>query len=180
MSVTTAFQALTELAERSQGVALELPAEDSGRTHWTGLGFSLMGHRFATPMDEVAELMRVPQATRLPGVKSFVVGVGNVRGRLMPILDLAVFFGEISERPRSQRRVLAYKLDEQYAGFIIDESLGMQHFPSDAFDEDVTEVPDMFKPFVRGSYRVAGIQWPVMSLIALAQDPKLEKLALAS
>jgi twitching motility protein PilI len=177
MSDVEAYATLTALAQRSQQMAVELPAKENAQTHWNGLGFSLLGQRFVAPMSEVAELMRLPQATRLPGVKSFVVGVANVRGRLMALLDLAVFFGAKSGLPLAQRRVLAVEDDEQYVGFLVEESLGMQHFPSDSFDENTEDIDIMFQPFVKGSYRIAGGVWPVMSLKTLAEHPSLEKLA---
>ncbi len=176
MSDMSPFATLVALADRSQQLALELPSKGDTQTHWNGLGFSLLGHRFVAPMSEVGELMRVPSSTRLPGVKHFVIGVANVRGRLMAILDLAAFFGSSKSTSRGQRRVLAIEDEEQYLGFIVDESLGMQHFPQDAFEETV-EVEEMFQPFIKGGYRVAGIAWPVLSLEALAEDPDLEKLA---
>jgi len=177
MSKPNAYAVLTALAQRSQQVAVDLPSEENTQTHWNGLGFSLLGQRFVTPMSEVAELMRLPQATRLPGVKPFVLGIANVRGRLMAILDLAMFFGANSTLPRVQRRVLAVEDEEQYFGFLVDESLGMQHFPSDAYADAIEEVDTMFQPFIKGGYRVAGTVWPVMSLKTLAADPGLEKLA---
>ncbi len=180
MDYIAPFESLLSLDSRSQQITGELPSKDNTQMLWAGLGFNLLGQRFVVPMDEVAETMRVPQATRLPGVKEFVVGIGNVRGKLMAVLDLAVFFGKVSELTRSERRVIAVEDEEQYFGFIIDESLGMQHFPNDAFDMTVDDIDDMFKPFVRGSYRVAGIQWPVLSLATLAEHPELEKLAVAS
>lgn len=178
MSEQTPFEKLLAIEVRSQEIMGELPPKEDTQLHWAGLGFNLLGQRFVIPVDEVAETMRVPQATRLPGVKEFVVGIGNVRGKLMAVLDLAVFFGRVSEFARNQRRVIAIEDEDQYFGFIIDESLGMQHFPSDAFDTSVDDIDDMFKPFIRGSYRVAGIQWPVLSLTTLAEHPELEKLAI--
>lgn len=180
MTETTPFATLLSVAERSNQLQGELPPRDNAQTLWAGLGFNLLGQRFVVPLDEVAETMRVPQTTRLPGVKDFVIGIGNVRGRLMAVLDLAVFFGKLSELAISQRRVLAVEDEELYFGFIIDESLGMQHFPSDAFEEIVEEIDDMFKPYVRGAYHVAGSSWPVLSLAALAEHPELEQLAIAS
>jgi len=178
MTESSAFSVLIAIAIRSQEVATDLPLRENAQTHWNGLGFTLLGQRFVAPMSEVGELMRLPAQTRLPGVKPFVTGVANVRGRLMAILDLAGFFGQSSSLSRAQRRVLAVEDDEQYFGFMIDESLGMQHFPSDAYSEDVEGVDEIFKPYLTGGYTVGGLVWPVISLTKLAADPGLEKLAI--
>lgn len=177
MSEQNPFKLLHSLAERSQRIAVELPARENARTHWNGLGFSLLGQRFVVSMSDVGELMRIPPATKLPGVKNFVIGVANVRGRLLVVIDLAMFFGETSNVARAQRRLLAVGEDEQYFGFMVDESLGMQHFPSEAFSDAIDEVPDQFKPFVTGCYGVGGTAWPVFSLSRLAEHPSLVKLA---
>lgn len=127
-------------------------------------------------MDEVAELMRVPSATRVPGVKNFVLGIANIRGRLMVIIDLAVFFGERSRLPRAQRRILAFEEDELYLGFVVDASLGMQHFPSDSYYKETEDLPEMFRPFTGGSYKTGGATWPIIDLSAFAGHPEFEKL----
>lgn len=180
MSEQNPFKLLLTIAERSQQIAVELPARENARTHWNGLGFSLLGQRFVVPMSEVGELMRVPQTTKVAGVKAFVVGVANVRGRLLLVVDLALFFGEASSFPRAQRRLFAVGEDEQYFGFMMEESLGMQHFPSEAFTEEIESVPERFKPFVTGCYSVGGVVWPVFSLSRLAEHPSLVKLAAES
>ncbi|MEM7365150.1 MAG: chemotaxis protein CheW [Pseudomonadota bacterium] len=179
MSEITAFEALRQLAERSQQVAVQLPAREHAQSRWQGLGFSLLGERFVVPLSEVSEIMRIPaQATRLPGVQNFVMGVSNVRGRLLIVVDLALFFGEPSSLPRGQRRILAIENDENYLGFMVDESLGMQHFPSESYTtEPIPELHDKIKGYIAGSYAVGGVNWPVMSLIALANDPGLERFA---
>ncbi|MDZ7686695.1 MAG: chemotaxis protein CheW [Gammaproteobacteria bacterium] len=175
--MSKAFDTLYELAERSQSVAAELPPRENAQTHWNGLGFSLLGQRFVVPMYEVAELLRVPQTTSLPGVKSSVVGVANVRGRLLVVIDVGLFLGEASTFARAQRRILAYDAQETYFGFMVDESLGMQHFPSESFAQSVSGVDEKFWPFVNGCYSVSGTVWPVFSLKKLAEDPAFETLA---
>lgn len=179
MSESSPFDLLSGLASRARDAAIELPSVLAEQTHSTGLGFSLLGQRFIATMDEVNELMRLPPTTRIPGVKNFVLGVGNVRGRLMVVLDLALFFGQNSTIPRINRRVLAVEDDENLIGFVVDDSHGMQHFPSEAYSEQAIDVMDLFKDFVSGSYQVAGVEWPVLSIEKLARDPRLEKLALA-
>jgi twitching motility protein PilI len=179
MSELSPFEILSSLADKARLSAIDLPSAQATQTLWTGLGFNLLGQRFVTSMKETCELMRVPPATRVPGVKRFVIGVGNVRGRLMFVVDLALFFGQPSTLARAQRRVLAIENEEHLLGFIIDDSLGMQHFPSDAYSDDTGDVPEMFEKFVQGSYGVAGVHWPVMSLAALSDDPRLRNLAVS-
>lgn len=176
MSAATPFATLVSLARRSQRTARALPAREDAQTHWTGLGFQLLGQRLVVPLDDISEMMRVPQVTRLPGVRPFVAGVANVRGRLMAIVDLAGFLGGASSVARSLRRVLVVEDDEHYFGFMVDESLGMQHFPADSFSEGAGSVDARFEAYVDGSYQVAGTVWPVLSLARLRVDPGLEKL----
>jgi len=176
VSESTPYALLLAIAERSQTLSLELPAKENARTYWNGLGFSLLGQQFVAPMGEIAELMRVPTATRLPGVKHFVNGIANVRGRLMVILDLGIYFGTPSAAPSPQRRIFAIENGEAFLGFIVDESLGMQHFPQEAFTKEIV-VADMFNPYVKGGYQVDGNSWPILSLSALAADKNLQQLA---
>ena len=98
----------------------------------------------------------------------------------MTVIDLALFFGQASTLPRGQRRVLAIEDEENLLGFMIDDSFGMQHFPSDAFSDHAENVPEMFASFVQGSYQIAGVDWPVLSLATLSGDPRLEKLAIGA
>lgn len=48
----------------------------------------LGGSRYAVSMGAVAEVGRVPDITRVPGVPGWVAGVANWRGRMLPVLDL--------------------------------------------------------------------------------------------
>lgn len=176
MSDVTPFALLQAIAERAQSEATQLPPKENAQKHWNGLGFSLLGQRFVVPMGEIGEMMQVPTSTRLPGVKHFVNGIANVRGRLMAILDLAIYFGSTSPKPLPQRRIFAVESGEVYLGFIVDESLGMQQFTAESFQEEI-EVDEMFKPFVKGGYQVGGNHWPILSLSALAADEKLGRLA---
>jgi len=171
------FAQLIDIARRSQEAARELPAKIATQTHWTGIGFSLLDTKFVVELGEVAELMRIPQLTGLPEVKPWTTGVANVRGRLLTILDLAIFFGQGSSVARSHRRILVVDTEEFYFGFLVDESLGMQHFARDSFQQDLGEVDERYSPFLTGSFQVAGAYWPVISLLLLPQDPRFQNLA---
>lgn len=171
------FELLLDISRQYESKQEKLPAKTDKQVLWTGIGFSLLGERFVASMGEVIEMMPVPQSTKLPGVKNFVVGIANVRGRLMTLVDLALFFGQRPKAVRTSRRVLAVDENGTYIGFIVDDSMGMQHFPQDGFSRQMGQVEDRFLPFLLGSYRVAGNLWPVISLHTILADPKLDKLA---
>ncbi len=139
------------------------------KPHWSGIGFRLAGHRFVAPMGEVAEIFAPPPYTRLPGVQSWVLGVSNVRGRLLPIVDLESFFGGTLGDRRS-RRVMALELGEIYTGLLVSEVYGMQHMPVDSFREEVAPELEPLKAFIAGCYHHEGEIWTVFSPFKLAHN----------
>jgi chemotaxis signal transduction protein len=64
--------------------------------------------RYAVPLPGVAEVGRAPALTRVPGLPSWVAGVANWRGRILPILDLGSVLGGETDaaKPRSRLVVL--------------------------------------------------------------------------
>ena len=167
-----AFEALLSLAERSRESARGLPAQTDIRPVWSGIGFSLMGTHFVAPIGEVSEMLEVPSFTHLPGVQPWVKGVANVRGRLLPIFDLAVFFGDRLTSGRKQRRILILETETLYSGLMVDQVFGMQHFPMDEYSEQAGAVAESILPFVTGSYPLGEQQWSLFRPALLAEDPR--------
>lgn len=137
-----AFQALVNLATQSRRSAKGLPSQVDTKPHWSGIGFELLGRHFVAPMGEVSEMLEVPYYTRLPGVKPWVKGVANVRGRLLPVCDLAVFLGGRIQAPRKQQRILVLENQDLYTGLLVDRVLGMQHFPVDSYSPEEDYSPE--------------------------------------
>ncbi len=167
-----AFEALAGLAALSRRSAVGLPAQADVARRWSGVGFSCLGYRFVVPMGRVSELMEVPAATRLPGVQPWVVGLSNVRGRLLPLFDLARFAGGQIGSQKKSHRVLVLEAENLYSGLVVDRAYGMQHFVADTYEKFDGELPRGLKQFVNGAYRDgAGEPWCVFDMGALAQNP---------
>jgi twitching motility protein PilI len=171
------FAVLLDYASRSVQGAKGLPAQTDIKPFWSGVGFSLAGHRLVAPMSEVAEIIVPPPATRLPGVQSWVKGVSNVRGRLLPLIDLESFFGGALGSGRQRQRVLALEMGELYSGLLVNEVYGMQHFPVDCFSKECAEGLEQFAPYLAGSYKQGDQLWTVFSLFKLAQDQRFMNAA---
>lgn len=109
--VAHSFEALRNLAKKSAQFAVGLPAQDEAVEYFSGIGFSFAGLQLVAELGTVAELLDVPKYTIIPGVKPWVLGVSNIRGRLIPIIDLARYFGLKTEKqePESVESLLLSK-----------------------------------------------------------------------
>ncbi len=179
---TQAFNKLLDVAAVVRRTAKGLPAQQDIKSHWSGIGFTLFGQKFVTPMGEVTEMLELPPYTELPGVQSWVRGLANVRGRLLPLVDLAVFLGGKLESARRNRRILVIESGDIYVGLVVDGILGMQHFPVDSYVREMAGIDyAAMVPYLQGSFQESsGHGWTVFSPWLLVQDEKFFQVAQAS
>lgn len=165
----TPFQQLLTLDQEYRKQAAALPARQETADYWSGIGFRMGAHYYVAPMGEVTEVLPEPRYTLLPGVKSWVRGVANVRGRLLPVMDLCAFLGMSLTGSRKNRRILVMEHDSIFAGLTVDAVMGMQHFSMDSFRPESGDVPDRARTFVHGSFQREH-NWLVFSPHVLATD----------
>ncbi|MBB3061005.1 chemotaxis protein CheW [Microbulbifer rhizosphaerae] len=164
------YLALIDIANRAKAQAAGLPGRQEVKPYWSGIGFSLLGHRFVASMEAVVELLEVPQYTFIPGAQPWVRGVANVRGRLLPLFDLAAFFGGGLRGARQRRRVLVVEHGKMYAGLIVDELHGMQHLALEYAKRAPGDLMEPFAPMVNGQFALQQERWLVFDMQALIND----------
>ena len=129
-------------------------------------------------MGEVAEVLHEPRTSRVPGVQPWVCGVANLRGRLLPVTDLSAFFGLGPAAAGKQRRVLVLDHEELFAGLLVDEVLGLQHFALSSLELSPPQpLLRAAAPFVQGHFPRER-NWAIFSPFALAQAPGFLDVAL--
>lgn len=173
MSVQTSpFLVLVDIARRSRALAAGLPAQEEAVELWNGIGFSLAGQRYVAPMGEVMEILHVPRYTQVPGVEHWMCGVANVRGRLLPILDLCHFFNLPRTTSIRDKRVLVVENDDILSGLIVDSVQGMQYFAVDNYSPQAPVPNESMAPFVKGAYLKNEELWNVFSTVTLTEDDR--------
>ena len=166
----TPFALLQDIAQRCKSHAADLPSRVEAVAYWRGVGFVLGGKRYVAAMADVNEILTPPKLTLVPGVKHWVQGVANVRGRLVPIMDLAAFLGERTSAQRN-KRVLVIENGDLINGLVVDAVLGMQHFPEDSMQPIAeSDVDERITPYVVGQYQRGDGNWPVFSIDALLEN----------
>lgn len=173
----TAFELLLEIDQRCRLLAADLPSQETRQHSWSGIGFRLGRRWYVAAMGEVSEVLHEPRHTLLPGVKPWVRGVANLRGRLLPIIDLCAFLGHELSPLRLQRRVLVMEYKELFVGLLVDEVAGLKHFAQDTLEPGVGDFADTaINPYLQGQFRREQI-WQVFSPFALARSPGFLEVA---
>jgi len=172
------FKLLHSIAAKSRQLAAGLPAQEEIQEYWSGIAFHMAGRQYVAPIDQVNEILTIPSYTRLPGVQPWVFGVSNVRGRLVPIVDMATFFGERSQIPTRNRRIIVVDHDDMLNGIVVDSVEGMQHFPVDTYSNEVQpDLPESMAPFLQGHYTRGNRIWSVFSLHGLVTSQGFMQVA---
>ena len=173
------FEILADIVDRSIKCAAGLPAQDEAVELWNGIGFTISDTLFVAPMGSVSEILHLPKYTSVPGVQTWMLGVANVRGRLLPIMDLASFFGvEAGSKKHRDKRVLIVEHGEVLSGFVVDSVHGMQYFSADSFKENVgSALQKSIQPFVKGAYSKNNSQWNVFDAFSLTNNKKFLDVA---
>lgn len=170
------FDLLLDIAARSRHNASDLPQQLEAVVYWRGVGFMLAGQQFAADMGDVAEILQPPKLTKVPGVRSWVLGVANVRGRLVPVMDLAGLLGLPSRANWRSRRVLVIEQDDYLVGLLVDAVLGMQQFAVDRRTEELN-IDAALQRFAPYGFERDGRLWPVFQLRDLIQAPEFMQVA---
>ncbi len=89
------------------------------------LSFRLSGDHYAIAISRVREIVEYEAPTRVPGTPSFVRGVTNLRGSVLPVLDLALKVGVAASAPTRKTCIVLVEIDvdgERLAmGLVVDE-----------------------------------------------------------
>ncbi len=122
------YEYLASLQARCQQNAVGLPTKARIADDWVGIAFSANSVRCITRMTEVTEILPVPDTIRVPGVKNWVKGLANIRGSLMPILDLRGYLVGGDTKINKKSRILIVNKSGILAGILVEEVFGLRRF----------------------------------------------------
>lgn len=146
---------------------------------WQGVAFIVGDQQFIAGMDEVVEILDPPPCTRVPGTQSWFLGIGNVRGNLLPVSDLrsyALRQAGATGGMRRNSRVLTCGHGEAYAGLQVDEVQGLRRFYLEERHAASALAPDALAPYVAYEFRRHGQVWPVLQLSPLTASEEFLRI----
>ena len=176
------FEVLADYERRSLAHVAGLPEQLDAPGLWRGVGYRVGARRMASHFDEVREILTLPQVTPVPGAQPWMLGLANVRGNLLPIVDLKQFLeGERTVLHESQRILLVRQPGGDVA-VLIDELFGQRSFNQQHLvgaDDDVAlRLADgRYANFIGQAYRLDDTTWGIFSLDRLARTPEFRQAA---
>jgi len=84
------------------------------------VGFMIGEEEYAVPILAIQEIIKPFSWTRVPQVPNYVLGVFNLRGTVIPLIDLRVKFGLQAQKQTDETRFIVLKKGNEVAGFVID------------------------------------------------------------
>lgn len=172
------FELLLDLERRTVKTEEKSSALNQVKAEWVGVGFRIGDFRLIASMVDIKEILNFPEVTSVPGVKSWVVGVANVRGNLLPIMDMKGFLLGQGIKQRKKARVIVIDYKGINTGLVVDEVFGMRHFRVSDTTTEMPDVPEDIVPYIEKVYKQDDEHWPVFSLNEMTQDERFSQASL--
>lgn len=171
------LRVLHDMEQRSWAKGAGLPQQEEQQERWEGVVFNIADTRMVVALDEVAEILNYPPTlTLVPGAHSWMRGLANIRGNLLPIADLQAFLGGTITITSRRSRVLVFDQGDGLIGLLVGEMVGMRHFDQ-VNRTGRRDVSGGASRFVGFGFQQDGMYWPVFSMRALAQSAEFQNAA---
>lgn len=172
------YELLRELDRRARAAAQGQPESVAAGPEWVGVAFRLGGEAFLLAREETREVLAYPgTVTRVPGAKPWIRGLANVRGQLLPLIDLRAFLGAGATTVARTTRVLVANHREIPAGLVVDEVMGFRRFFEGEFAADLPPTLLRCERYLAGAFRRGAEVWPVFSVRTLLESPQFMQAA---
>jgi len=163
-SKNAAFAKLLEYEKRSADYSPGASTGDGASEEWSGVTFSVGDTKMACNIDRISEILSCPQTTPVPGAKPWIIGLANVRGELLTVVDLSWFFSGVRTPVTARSRLLATNLNKAPIGLLIDEVFGQRHFlDSDAVPAEL-EVGSALQRIVSKQHILGSESWQELNI----------------
>ncbi|MEY3220978.1 MAG: hypothetical protein RIT27_2335 [Pseudomonadota bacterium] len=150
------FQWLMELEQAARTHAKGLPRQEVVQQTWRGIAFRIGNASVVAALTDIREVLPSPKIlAKVPGAKSWVNGIANIRGQLLPVIDLKACLTGNNTLLEKKTRLLILNQSGVSAGILVDEVVGIKNFPQESLEANASYANQVqwLAPFTRGIYK---------------------------
>ncbi|TAM93288.1 MAG: chemotaxis protein CheW [Rhodanobacteraceae bacterium] len=170
-----AYALLADYERRSLAHDPGVPEQIEAPGLWRAIGFRVGDHHFVSGIDEISEiLMSPPPVTSIPSTRPWLLGVANVRGNLIALVDLKQFLFEQHTHVTGRARVLVVKQGGGNVGLLVDELVGQRNLTDADRAEAEGEADPGLARFVTENVTMGAVRLGRFSMVELTHAPEFQ------
>jgi len=138
------------LKARARELAREPESKEAAEECIEVVGFLLAHEKYAVETAYVREAYPLKEFTRLPGTPPFVLGVLNVRGQIISVIDIKKFFGLPEKGIADLNKIIILHSDSMEFGILADAMLGVHNIPLNKIQPSLPTLTDIRQEYLKG------------------------------
>lgn len=118
------------------------------------VSFKLDKIEYGIDILSVHEILRIPEITRLPNAPEYIKGVINLRGNVIPVVDIRMRFGMPSAPVTELSRIIVVEIGEKLVGLMVDNVYQVIRLSRSRIDEPHELIEGISTEFINGIGRL--------------------------
>jgi purine-binding chemotaxis protein CheW len=114
------------------------------------VSFKIGEEEFGIEILKVQEIIKMMAITKIPNTPEFIEGIINLRGRIIPVVDLRIKLGLAKQSHTKSTRIVVVELNNQVVGFIVDEVNEVIRITKNTIEEPPEMISGVNREFVTG------------------------------
>jgi purine-binding chemotaxis protein CheW len=140
------------------------------------VGFRIGNETYGVRIGSVREIVRVPEITSVPSAPDLIEGVINLRGKIIPVMDLRKRFGQTEIISDKKNRILVVELENKLIGLIVNAASEVLKIPPSEIDSPGSVFAEGESSYVTGVGKLKGRLIILLDIAKLLQRPEYKRL----
>lgn len=139
--------------------------------------FKIAQEEFGVDILRVQEIIRMMAITKVPNAPGFVEGVINLRGKVIPVIDIRRRFGMTNAEHDAQTRIMVMDLQGIVVGFVVDAVCEVLRIQQSTIEPPPAVVAGIGSEYIRGVGKLADRLLILLELDRLLEDEEFSTLS---
>ncbi|HHV61026.1 MAG TPA: chemotaxis protein CheW [Firmicutes bacterium] len=139
--------------------------------------FKLGDEDYGIDIGSVREIITVQRITRVPRAPDFIEGIINLRGNVIPVIDLRKRFELPVVEHTRDTRIVVVEIGEHTLGVVVDAVSEVLRIPSDSIEPPSSIVVDVDSQFIEGIARLEERLIILLNMDRLLDKREVDELA---
>jgi purine-binding chemotaxis protein CheW len=140
------------------------------------VGFRIGNETFGVRIGSVREIVRVPEITAVPSAPETIEGVINLRGKIIPVMDLRKRFGQSEIHPDKKNRILVVELENKLVGLIVNAASEVLKIAPSEIEPPGNVFAEGESSYVTGVGKLKGRLIILLDIAKLLHRPEFKRL----